>query len=64
MCVQYLWIQSLVAAGTVTLRKIPGEINRSDLMTKHLQAHRMKELLSALGFVFMTGKSRLGLSAV
>ena len=31
---QYLWIQELVKLGQVTLHKIPGEKNPSDIFTK------------------------------
>ena len=50
MHVQYLWIQELIQSQEVKLQKIPTEENRSDLLTKHLQAPRMNKLLKALGF--------------
>ena len=61
--VQYLWVQSLVTAGRVKLFKVPGEINRSDLLTKHLPAARMVKLLAGLHFSFEQGISELALKA-
>ena len=48
--VQYLWVQAKVADQEVMLIKIPGEENRSDLMTKYLQAPRQDMLLEARRF--------------
>ena len=62
--VQYLWVQAKVADQEVLLQKIPGEENRSDLMTKYLQAPRQNMLLEALGYEVVEGHSRLALKAV
>ena len=53
MHVQYLWIQELIQSRTIILEKLGTEDNRSDLMTKHLQAPRMKTLMSKLGFYYV-----------
>ena len=61
--VQYLWVQAKVADQEVMLIKIPGEENRSDLMTKYLQAPRQDKLLEALGYEKVSGQSKLALKA-
>ena len=40
--VQYLWLQERVASGDLRVRKVPGEANPSDLLTKGLaqELHR------------------------
>ena len=45
------------------LIKVPGEENRSDLMTKYLQAPRQDMLLEALGYEKVSGQSKLALKA-
>ena len=62
--VQYLWVQQVVANNMVKPHKIRGEDNRSDLMTKHLQAPRLVKLLQAMGYDYVDGQSRLALKAV
>ncbi len=61
--VQYLWIQNLIADGLITLQKISGDINRSDLLAKHLAATRMKRLLGDMNFKIAGGSSNLALQA-
>ena len=51
--VQYLWVQELVANRRVDLHKGHGEDNRSDLLTKHLQAPRLRKLMESLGFQWL-----------
>ena len=62
ICVGFLWIQEVVSSGRLVLKKINGLKNRSDLLTKHLSAPRMKELLSACGCVVLSGRHPLALS--
>ena len=61
--VQYLWIQALIANNRVALQKIAGDVNRSDLLTKHLAAPRMNRLLADMGFARASGHSSLALRA-
>ena len=61
--VQYLWVQAKVADQEVMLIKIPGEENRSELMTKYLQAPKQDKLLEALGYEKVSGQSKLALKA-
>lgn len=63
ICTAYLWLQQLVKDGVITLHKVKGDDNRSDLGTKHLAAPRMWELLRAASFVRATGQHKLTLRA-
>ncbi len=60
---QYLWAQGVYHRREAVLIKIPGLGNEADLMTKHLAAPRMQELLRQAGFQVRAGRSKLGLRA-
>ena len=60
---QYLWAQGVYHRREAVLIKIPGLSNEADLMTKHLAAPRMQELLRQAGFQVRAGRSKLGLRA-
>ena len=44
--VQYLWMQSKVKDGEMTVQKVPGVDNPADLCTKHLPAHTIEHLMT------------------
>jgi len=44
-----LWLQNLIASGSIILRSISGHTNPADIGTKRLSAGRMKSLMSVLG---------------
>ena len=44
----HLWVQELAASEEVSYRKVPGEENPADLLTKHLPAHRRDHLVPML----------------
>ena len=44
--VQYLWMQSKVKDGEMTVQKVPGVDNPADLCTKHLPAHTIEYLMT------------------
>jgi hypothetical protein len=46
----WLWIQDVVRAGLVVLRKINGKVNPADLMTKAKSAAEAERLTEALGY--------------
>ena len=46
--VRDLWLQQEVAKGLVEVRKIPGETNPADLMTKHLLREALDKWPGAL----------------
>ena len=62
--VGHLWIQEKANAGEIVYRKVRGECNPADLMTKHLPAHRVAELSRQLSQTRALGhaKARLALS--
>ena len=60
----YLWIQQCVKDGEVRIRKIDGEKNRSDLMTKYLASVRLFMLLEKMGYHVEHGRHDLALDAV
>ena len=62
--VGHLWIQEKAAAGEVTYRKVRGECNPADLMTKYLPAHKVVQLSAQLSQIRLAGhaKARLALS--
>ena len=50
--VQHLWLQDLAREGRVTYKKVPGDQNPSDLMTKGLSHERICLLMRLLGFEY------------
>ena len=46
--VQYLWIQSRVAEGSINVMKVPGLQNPADLFTKHLAASDVEKFCQDL----------------
>jgi hypothetical protein len=63
IAVGFLWVQQLVSEKRLVLKKVDGAKNRSDLLTKHLAAPRLRELLAACGCVVLAGRHVLALSA-
>jgi hypothetical protein len=61
---QYLWTQSLFQDGVVRIDKVPGEKNRSDLMTKYLPQQRADKLLLMSGCEFREGVHGLAFKAL
>ena len=59
LAVCFLWLQERVRLGDILVRKVPTAENRADLMTKHLAADRVKELLERLGFRVTAGRHEL-----
>ena len=55
---QYLWLQQAVRAGRFAMRKIPGERNPADLLTKFLSAGDMETKLKMLGMEFRDGRTQ------
>ena len=61
--VQYLWMQDQITRGEIVIKKIAGEQNRSDLMTKHLTRERMAALMKMMQCEYREGKSQIALKA-
>ena len=55
--VNCLWLQEQCAKKIVPLRKIPGEINIADLMTKHLTAIVIQKHVGNMNLEFRSGRS-------
>ena len=47
---RYLWIQERVAANHLKIRKIPGTMNTSDILTKSTEAKTLEKHMKELGF--------------
>ena len=58
------WLQNAVRSQRVVLLRVPGEMNRADVGTKHLSAPRMEYLLKLMMCNSNDGRSRLALRAV
>ena len=54
-----LWLQDHVARGSVLVRKVPGECNVADMLTKFLSANKLAQLLEDMPVRFIGGRSRL-----
>ena len=54
-----LWVQDQVIRGRLTLRKIHGDTNTSDILTKYLGSERIRSLMSRLPVRFEAGRSTL-----
>jgi hypothetical protein len=57
MAVPFLWLQDKVGKGELSLVKVPGCENPSDLMTKHLSGPDLKKCLNRLCFMYEDGRS-------
>ncbi len=54
-----LWIQQAVRLGKVDLRKIAGEVNPADLLTKHsLSRMRLEKLVELHGCRYLGGRAK------
>ena len=62
----HLWVQEAAEKGELVYRKVLGSANPADLMTKHLAAGRIEDLVRRLSQGAMTGSahSRLQLDAL
>jgi hypothetical protein len=56
----WLWIQDVVRAGLIVLRKINGKVNPADLMTKPKSAAEAARLSEALGYRLRIRKAKDG----
>jgi len=57
---QTLWIQQAVRSGRIDLRKIGGEVNPADLLTKHMSSQdKLRRLVGLFGCKFASGRAAL-----
>ena len=53
-----LWVQDLISSGKLRVRKVPGETNIADLLTKFLTAAKLQQLMAMMPADFEQGRSR------
>ncbi len=58
-----LWLQRSVRDKRVVLFKVPGPENPADLGTKHVDWGIISRIWKLLGFVLLSGESRMALRA-
>ena len=56
-----LWIQEKVEEGELEVRKVPGEDNPADLMTKYLTRKVMDHHMGAINQVEVEGRAKMSL---
>ena len=57
--IQTLWIQEKVRTKQIVLKKVRGEVNPADLLTKHLNSkEKVDQLVKLYGLVFMSGRAK------
>ena len=55
--VGHLWIQEMAEEGEIRVRKVLGDENPADLMTKHLVERNVSQLMQVMGFEFRHGRA-------
>ena len=55
----FLWIQHFVTNGLIKLSKKHTSENLSDVLTKPVTAALMVEMMTQMGFRFVTGRSKI-----
>ena len=58
-----LWLQRHITERRITLEREPGVSNPADLGTKHLDARKVKDITTFLGFAPREGASTIALRA-
>ena len=59
----FLWMQTMVTEGKISLGKKPTKEMFADFLTKHVDAATMLNCMSRLGLKFQSGESKLTLKA-
>ena len=57
-----LWIQEKIAEQAIELRKVAGEKNPADMLTKHVNEVKRQRYCSTMQFHVKDGKATAGLS--
>ena len=55
--VHYLWVQERVKNGDISLKKVKGTSNPADLLTKHLDANKIKTYMSTIHLQCQAGRA-------
>ena len=50
MAIQMLWLQDVVRRGAVEMKRVRGDVNAADLMTKFLSRSKIDAHVQCLGF--------------
>ena len=53
----HLWIQEMAEEGEIRVRKVLGDENPADLMTKHLVERKVSQFMQAMGFEFRPSRA-------
>ena len=61
ICIRKLWLQEKEQRGEVELRKVKGQHNPADLLTKYMSSARMEELMRRIGQTKEAGRARTAL---
>ena len=56
-----LWIQEMAEDGEMQIRKVCGESNAADLMTKHLVDRKVVQFVDMMNCEFLAGRADTGL---
>ena len=59
----FLWVQEVIAKKRITIKKIPGEDNPADLMTKAVDQKTLTRHMTAMGYAFTHGVDAKALRA-
>ena len=59
--VGHLWIQEMAEEGEVQVRKVLGDSNPADLMTKHLQEKKVVQFMAHMNCTHLQGRASTGL---
>ena len=59
----FLWVQDLITAGKIKVKKVHTSENFSDVLTKAVPGVVLRRLVERMGFVFRKGRSNLALTA-
>ena len=54
-----LWVQEQQARRLLPFRKVPGPLNPSDLMTKHLDQAHIEQYLDILNLKYAEGRATI-----
>ena len=59
--VGHLWIQEMAEEGEVQVRKVLGDSNPADLMTKHLHERKVVQFMAHMNCAHLQGRASAGL---
>ena len=57
IAVHYLWVQERVKNGDISLKKVKGTCNLADLLTKYLDANKIKTYMNTIQLHYQEGRA-------